>query len=81
MDFKSVKNVALLFLVLAVAAAVMLNSFVSISLAVGVAASLVFLAVIFIVISGILKNQETMIELTKEQNEKLAELIASKKND
>ena len=81
MDSKSVKNVALLFLVLAVAAAVILNSFVSISLAAGVAASLVFLAVIFIVISGILKNQETMIELTKEQNEKLAELIASKKND
>lgn len=81
MDSKSVKNVALLFLVLAVIAAVILNSFVSISLAVGAAASLVFLAVLFIIVSGILKNQETMIELTKEQNEKLAELIATKKDN
>jgi len=41
---------------------------------------LVFLAIILIIFSAIVKNQETMIELAKEQNEKLAELI-NKKNE
>ncbi|MGN0604826.1 MAG: hypothetical protein ACI4I2_12695 [Oscillospiraceae bacterium] len=81
MDSKSVKYVAVLLLVFAVVAAAILNSLVSAVFAGAAALSLVLMALVFIVISGILKNQETMIELTKEQNEKLAELIASKKND
>ena len=81
MDSKSVKYVAVLLLVFAVVAAAILNSMVSAVFAGAAALSLVLMALVFIVISGILKNQETMIELTKEQNEKLAELIASKKND
>ncbi len=81
MDSKSVKYVAVLLLVFAVVAAAILNSMVSAAFAGAAALSLVLMALVFIVISGILKNQETMIELTKEQNEKLAELIASKKND
>ena len=81
MDSKSVKYVAALLLVFAVVAAAILNSLVSAVFAGAAALSLVLMALVFIVISGILKNQETMIELTKEQNEKLAELIASKKND
>ena len=81
MDSKSVKYVAVLLLVFAVVAAAILNSLVSPVFAGAAALSLVLMALVFIVISGILKNQETMIELTKEQNEKLAELIASKKND
>lgn len=80
MDSKSVKYIAVLLLVFAVIAAVVLNSFVSMTLAVAAALSLVLLAVVLIIISAIIKNQETMIALAKEQNEKLAELIKNKNN-
>ena len=80
MDTKSVKYIAVLLLVFAVIAAVILNSFVSMTLAVAAALSLVLLAVVLIIISAIIKNQETMIALAKEQNEKLAELIKNKNN-
>lgn len=80
MDSKSVKYIAVLLLVFAVIAAVILNSFVSMTLAVAAALSLVLLAVVLIIISAIIKNQETMIALAKEQNEKLAELIKNKNN-
>lgn len=78
MDSKSVKYVAVLMLVLAVAAAATLNSLISMTVAAAAALSLVFLAVMLIIFSAIIKNQETMIELAKEQNEKLAELIKTK---
>lgn len=77
MTSKSARSLALLFVVIAVAGAIVCGSLSTIGTAIGIGAAFISLAVVFLIFEGILKNQETLITLEKEKNEKLTEIISA----
>ncbi|MCX4257891.1 MAG: hypothetical protein OSJ54_13325, partial [Oscillospiraceae bacterium] len=83
MNSKSARSLALLFVVIAVAGAAVCGALSTISMAIGIAAGFISLAVVFLIFEGLLKNQETLILLEEEKNKKLAEIISviSKSNE
>lgn len=83
MNSKSARSLALLFVVIAVVGAVVCGALSTISMAIGIAAGFISLAVVFLIFEGLLKNQETLILLEEEKNKKLAEIISviSKSNE
>lgn len=76
MTSKSARSLALLFVVIAVAGAIVCGSLSTIGMAIGIAAGFISLAVVFLIFEGILKNQETLISLEEEKTQKLTEIIS-----